>query len=33
VRPAPFQYPRCIKFIDQLPKSAIGKIQHFKLRD
>jgi len=31
-RLAPFKYPRWIKFIDELPKTASGKIQRFKLR-
>jgi benzoate-CoA ligase family protein len=29
---APFKYPRLIEFIDDLPKTATGKIQRFKLR-
>jgi benzoate-CoA ligase len=29
---APFKYPRWIEFIDELPKTATGKIQRFKLR-
>lgn len=29
---APYKYPRWIKFADQLPKTATGKIQRFKLR-
>jgi benzoate-CoA ligase len=29
---APFKYPRWVEFIDQLPKTATGKIQRFKLR-
>ena len=32
-RLAPFKYPRWIEFIDELPKTATGKIQRFKLRD
>ena len=32
-RLAPFKYPRYIEFIDELPKTATGKIQRFKLRD
>jgi benzoate-CoA ligase len=32
-RLAPFKYPRWIKFIDELPKTASGKVQRFKLRD
>ena len=31
-RLAPFKYPRWIEFIDELPKTASGKIQRFKLR-
>jgi benzoate-CoA ligase family protein len=31
-RLAPFKYPRWIRFIDELPKTASGKIQRFKLR-
>jgi benzoate-CoA ligase len=33
VRLAPHKYPRDIVFIDDLPKTANGKIQRFKLRD
>lgn len=29
---APFKYPRQIRFIDELPKTATGKIQRFRLR-
>ena len=29
---APFKYPRWINFVDELPKTATGKIQRFKLR-
>jgi 2-aminobenzoate-CoA ligase len=29
---APFKYPRSVKFIDALPKTATGKLQRFKLR-
>lgn len=29
---APFKYPRWIEFVDDLPKTATGKIQRFKLR-
>jgi benzoate-CoA ligase len=32
-RLAPFKYPRQITFIEELPKTATGKIQRFKLRD
>ena len=31
-RLAPFKYPRSITFITELPKTATGKIQRFKLR-
>ncbi len=27
-----YKYPRWIQFVDQLPKTATGKIQRFKLR-
>ena len=30
---APFKYPREIRFLAELPKTATGKIQRFKLRD
>ncbi len=30
---AGYKYPRWIEFIDELPKTATGKIQRFKLRD
>ena len=30
---APYKYPRWIEFIDELPKTATGKIQRFKLRE
>lgn len=29
---APYKYPRAIEFVDQLPRTEIGKIQRFKLR-
>jgi benzoate-CoA ligase len=32
-RLAPYKYPRFIEFIDELPKTATGKIQRFKLRE
>lgn len=32
-RLADFKYPRWIEFVDELPKTATGKIQRFKLRD
>jgi benzoate-CoA ligase len=31
-RLAPFKYPRLIEFVSELPKTATGKIQRFKLR-
>lgn len=31
-RLAPYKYPRWIEFLDDLPKTATGKIQRFKLR-
>jgi benzoate-CoA ligase len=31
-RLAPYKYPRWIEFIDDMPKTATGKIQRFKLR-
>jgi benzoate-CoA ligase len=32
-RLAPYKYPRQIEFISELPKTATGKIQRFKLRE
>lgn len=32
-RLAPYKYPRVIEFLPELPKTATGKIQRFKLRD
>jgi benzoate-CoA ligase len=32
-RLAPYKYPRQIEFITELPKTATGKIQRFRLRD
>jgi benzoate-CoA ligase len=32
-RLAPYKYPRFIEFISDLPKTATGKIQRFKLRE
>ena len=29
---APYKYPRVIEFIDELPRTATGKVQRFKLR-
>ena len=31
-RLAPYKYPRWIEFTGELPKTATGKIQRFKLR-
>ena len=31
-RLAPYKYPRWIEFVKELPKTATGKIQRFKLR-
>jgi benzoate-CoA ligase len=31
-RVAPFKYPRWIEFVPELPKTATGKIQRFRLR-
>src|SRR5436309_11167585 len=30
---APYKYPRRIEFIHEIPKTATGKIQRFKLRE
>jgi len=30
---APYKYPRDIRFLDELPKTATGKIQRFRLRE
>jgi benzoate-CoA ligase len=32
-RLAPYKYPRLIEFLPELPKTATGKIQRFKLRE
>ena len=32
-RLAPYKYPRTIEFMTELPKTATGKIQRFKLRE
>ena len=32
-RLAPYKYPRFIEFVNELPKTATGKIQRFRLRD
>jgi benzoate-CoA ligase len=29
---APYKYPRWVEFVDELPKTATGKIQRYKLR-
>jgi benzoate-CoA ligase len=29
---APYKYPRWVEFVSDLPKTATGKIQRFKLR-
>lgn len=30
---APYKYPRSVKFIDSLPRTPSGKVQHFALRE
>ena len=30
---APYKYPRLIEFLPELPKTATGKIQRFRLRE
>jgi benzoate-CoA ligase len=32
-RLAPYKYPRVIEFVPELPKTATGKIQRFRLRE
>jgi benzoate-CoA ligase len=32
-RLAPYKYPRALEFVTELPKTATGKIQRFRLRD
>ena len=32
-RLAPYKYPRVIEFVEELPKTATGKIQRFRLRE
>ena len=32
-RLAPYKYPRYWEFVTELPKTATGKIQRFKLRE
>jgi acyl-coenzyme A synthetase/AMP-(fatty) acid ligase len=29
---APYKYPRWVEYVSELPKTATGKIQRFKLR-
>ena len=29
---APYKYPRAIEFVTELPKTATGKLQRFRLR-
>ena len=29
---APYKYPRAIEFVDELPRTATGKLQRFRLR-
>ena len=29
---APYKYPRWVEYVTELPKTATGKIQRFKLR-
>ncbi|MPZ95714.1 MAG: AMP-binding protein [Propionibacteriales bacterium] len=30
---APYKYPRAVEFVDELPKTATGKLQRFRLRE
>ena len=30
---APHKYPRMLEFVDELPKTATGKVQRYKLRE
>jgi len=30
---APYKYPRWVEFVEELPKTATGKIRRFKLRE
>ncbi|MGO1119991.1 AMP-binding protein [Rhodovibrionaceae bacterium A322] len=30
---APYKYPRMVKFLEELPKTATGKVQRFKLKE
>jgi 2-aminobenzoate-CoA ligase len=32
-RIAPYKYPRLVRFVDALPRTATGKLQRFRLRD
>jgi acyl-coenzyme A synthetase/AMP-(fatty) acid ligase len=31
-RLAPYKYPRWVEFVSELPKTATGKLQRFRLR-
>jgi 2-aminobenzoate-CoA ligase len=30
---APYKYPRAIEFVTELPRTATGKLQRFRLKD
>ncbi len=30
---APYKYPRALEFVDELPRTATGKLQRFRLRE
>jgi 2-aminobenzoate-CoA ligase len=30
---APYKYPRAVEFVTELPKTATGKLQRFRLRE
>ena len=30
---APYKYPRVVEFVDELPRTATGKLQRFRLRE
>ena len=30
---APYKYPRAVQFVDQLPRTATGKLQRFRLHE
>lgn len=30
---APYKYPRVVQFVDQLPRTATGKLQRFRLHE